>query len=83
MVIAGCSKAIGPIVLKAIGQYPVQSSCISLTTIKEIRGFFQFPRIDKRTWIRFGSKVTIKNFGASSQCDRLEQSILSGKSNLG
>ncbi len=42
MVIAGMSGAIIPIILKAIGQDPAQSSSIILTTVTDVVGFFSF-----------------------------------------
>jgi magnesium transporter len=42
MVIAGLSGAIIPIVLKAFGQDPAQSSSIILTTVTDVVGFFSF-----------------------------------------
>jgi magnesium transporter len=42
MVIAGFSGAIIPILLKAFGQDPAQSSSIILTTVTDIVGFFSF-----------------------------------------
>ncbi len=42
MVIAGFSGAVVPIVLKAVGQDPAQSSSIVLTTITDIMGFLSF-----------------------------------------
>ncbi len=42
MIIAGFSGAVVPIVLKAIGQDPAQSSSIVLTTVTDIVGFFSF-----------------------------------------
>lgn len=42
MVIAGFAGAVVPIVLKAIGQDPAQSSSIVLTTVTDIVGFFSF-----------------------------------------
>ncbi|MFT7156264.1 MAG: magnesium transporter [Parvicella sp.] len=42
MVIAGFSGAVVPIVLKALGQDPAQSSSIVLTTVTDIVGFFSF-----------------------------------------
>ncbi len=42
MIIAGFSGAIVPIVLKAVGQDPAQSSSIVLTTVTDIVGFFSF-----------------------------------------
>jgi magnesium transporter len=42
MVIAGFSGAIIPILLKAFGQDPAQSSSIILTTVTDVVGFFSF-----------------------------------------
>ena len=42
MVIAGLAGAIIPILLKAFGQDPAQSSSIILTTVTDIVGFFSF-----------------------------------------
>lgn len=42
MVIAGFSGAVVPIVLKAFGQDPAQSSSIVLTTVTDIMGFLSF-----------------------------------------
>lgn len=42
MVIAGFSGAVVPIVLKAVGQDPAQSSSIVLTTVTDIMGFLSF-----------------------------------------
>lgn len=42
MVIAGLSGAIIPILLKAFGQDPAQSSSIILTTVTDICGFMSF-----------------------------------------
>jgi len=42
MVIAGFSGAVIPLVLKALGQDPAQSSSIILTTVTDIVGFFSF-----------------------------------------
>ncbi|MEQ9298445.1 MAG: magnesium transporter [Cyclobacteriaceae bacterium] len=42
MVIAGFSGAVIPIVLKAVGQDPAQSSSIVLTTVTDIVGFLSF-----------------------------------------
>jgi magnesium transporter len=42
MVIAGFSGAIIPILLKAVGQDPAQSSSIILTTVTDVVGFFTF-----------------------------------------
>ncbi len=42
MVIAGLSGAVIPILLKAFGQDPAQSSSIVLTTVTDIVGFFSF-----------------------------------------
>jgi magnesium transporter len=42
MAIAGFSGAVIPIILKAIGQDPAQSSSIVLTTVTDIVGFFSF-----------------------------------------
>jgi magnesium transporter len=42
MVIAGLSGAVIPILLKAFGQDPAQSSSIILTTVTDVVGFFSF-----------------------------------------
>ncbi|WP_436517350.1 magnesium transporter [Ekhidna sp. To15] len=42
MVIAGFSGAVVPIILKAFGQDPAQSSSIVLTTVTDIMGFLSF-----------------------------------------
>jgi magnesium transporter len=42
MAIAGFSGAVIPILLKAVGQDPAQSSSIVLTTVTDIVGFFSF-----------------------------------------
>lgn len=42
MIIAGASGAIIPIILKAVGQDPAQSSSIILTTVTDIVGFVSF-----------------------------------------
>ena len=42
MVIVGFSEAIVPIILKAFGQDPTQSSYIVLTTASDIMGFLSF-----------------------------------------
>ncbi len=42
MVIAGFSGAVVPIILKAVGQDPAQSSSIVLTTVTDIMGFLSF-----------------------------------------
>jgi magnesium transporter len=42
MVIAGFSGAVVPIILKALGQDPAQSSSIVLTTVTDIMGFLSF-----------------------------------------
>ena len=42
MVIAGLSGAVIPIILKAVGQDPAQSSSIILTTVTDIVGFLSF-----------------------------------------
>ncbi len=42
MVIAGLSGAVIPIVLKAVGQDPAQSSSIILTTVTDVVGFMSF-----------------------------------------
>ena len=42
MVVAGASGAIIPIILKAVGQDPAQSSSIVLTTVTDIVGFLSF-----------------------------------------
>ena len=42
MVVAGMSGAVIPVLLKAIGQDPAQSSSIILTTVTDVVGFFSF-----------------------------------------
>jgi len=42
MVIAGMAGAVIPLLLKAVGQDPAQSSSIILTTVTDIVGFFSF-----------------------------------------
>lgn len=42
MTIAGASGALIPLILKAIGQDPAQSSSIILTTVTDVVGFFSF-----------------------------------------
>ncbi len=42
MVIAGFSGAVIPIILKAVGQDPAQSSSIILTTVTDVVGFMSF-----------------------------------------
>jgi magnesium transporter len=42
MVVAGMSGAVIPVILKAIGQDPAQSSSIILTTVTDVVGFFSF-----------------------------------------
>ena len=42
MIIAGASGAIIPIILKAVGQDPAQSSSIILTPVTDIVGFLSF-----------------------------------------
>jgi len=42
MVIAGLAGAVIPVVLKALGQDPAQSSSIILTTVTDVVGFFSF-----------------------------------------
>ena len=42
MVAAGFSGAVIPIILKAVGQDPAQSSSIILTTVTDVVGFFSF-----------------------------------------
>ena len=42
MVIAGVSGAAIPIIMKALGKDPAQSSNIVLTTVTDIVGFFAF-----------------------------------------
>jgi magnesium transporter len=42
MVIAGLAGAVIPVILKALGQDPAQSSSIILTTVTDVVGFLSF-----------------------------------------
>jgi magnesium transporter len=42
MVIAGLAGAVIPVILKAVGQDPAQSSSIILTTVTDVVGFMSF-----------------------------------------